>query len=105
MCTNEVEQNPVYNGPEKLKISVASWIDLLGYGRQISDANFNPTDPEAYEPHSRLVDFRKIVSEYAEKKDLKTLVLNDGAVAYQDLTCSSHDTFSFFKKSWKLYKK
>ena len=103
MYTNDVEQNQTCNGQEKRKVSVASWIDLLGYGQQISDANFDPNDSKAHRSHTRLAEFREIVSNYSKCNDLKNLVLNDGAVVYQDLTCSSNDTLSFFNKSWELY--
>ena len=100
MCTNRADQNPTFNKMDKRIVAVASWIDLLGYGQQISDANF---DPRAEEPHKRLWRFRKTVAEYARKRNFQTLVLNDGAVAYRDLTCNSADTLNFVKKSWELY--
>ena len=102
MCTNKIEQSPTHNEKDEI-VSVVSWIDLLGYGQQISVANFDPKDPEAKKPNSRLKAFRDAVNEYGEQKKFHTLMLNDGAVIYRDLTFDSADTLDFLEKSWGLY--
>ncbi|WP_171946452.1 hypothetical protein [Hyphomicrobium sp. CS1GBMeth3] len=36
------------------QVSVACWIDLLGYGRMISEAGFNPLHPKAKDAIKRI---------------------------------------------------
>ena len=88
----------------KRRTSLASWIDLLGYGKEIGKANFDPLNEEAKEPHDRLEEFHKTVKKHAKRKCFPTLVLNDGVVAYRDLFCDdASDTRDFFHRSLELY--
>lgn len=107
MCANEAEQNLAKGEKKESKriVSVASWIDLLGYGWQIGSVNFDPYNPNAQEPHKRLRKFHKTVECKAKQRVFPTLVMNDGAVAYRDLTSNSSDTYDFLKNSWDLYSK
>jgi len=90
----------------KRRVSLATWIDLLGYGKKIGTANFDPNNPKAQKPQDRLRRFHDIVKENAETEFFPTLVLNDGVVAYRDLRKDdASDTNDFFHRSLKLYSK
>lgn len=85
------------------QVSVACWIDLLGYGRMISDAGFNPLHPKAKEALGRIRAFHKIIAEHSTRR-FPTLVMNDGAVAYRDLSMrDSLVTYDFISRSWDLF--
>jgi len=85
------------------QVSVACWIDLLGYGQMISEAGFNPLNKKAKEAIRRIRRFHKTISEHSARY-FPTLVMNDGAVAYRDLSMRarsvSHD---FLSRSWTLF--
>jgi hypothetical protein len=66
-------------------ISATAWVDLLGYGSMIADAELNPIDPRAKAAVTGLRTFHRIVSDHSGRY-YKTLVINDGAVAYRDLS-------------------
>lgn len=84
-------------------ISVACWVDLLGYGSQISKGNFNPLHPESAKAISRLRRFHRIVAECSLRR-FPTLVMNDGAVAYRDLSYRTRwVTYEFLQDSWKMF--
>ena len=108
MCTNEVKISPVDSKltvkKNARRVCLASWIDLLGYGKQIGEANFDPNNEKAFEPHKRLRNFHKLVEKHAKRDKFPTLVLNDGVVAFRDLLSDdASDTYDFFYRSWKLY--
>ena len=107
MCTNEVKINPVDSKPTAKKsrrVSLASWIDLRGYGEEIGAANFDPYNERAFNPRKRLMSFHKLVEKYAKTDKFPTLVLNDGVVAFRDLlSTDASDTYDFFGRSWRLY--
>ena len=85
------------------QISVACWIDLLGYGQQISASNFNPTHPSARAALSRIRAFHSIVAQHSART-FPTLVINDGAVAYRDLSLRhSNVTFDFLARCHRLF--
>lgn len=65
--------------------SIACWIDLLGYGGVISRARFSPTHAEAKSAIDRLRRFHRLVAEHSSSR-FPTFVINDGAVAYRDLS-------------------
>lgn len=84
-------------------IAVACWIDLLGYGAMIAEANFNPLHPKAAESMRRLRRFHSIVASHSARH-FPTLVMNDGAAAYRDLSLRSRGpTFDFLMRAWRLY--
>jgi hypothetical protein len=96
---------PVRTGAGDLpfKVAVASWIDLLGYGKMIGTGKLNPAAPEAKEAISRLRAFHRIVAKHSNSK-FRTLVLNDGAVAYRDLSPqSSSITYGFLRRTFDLF--
>ena len=85
------------------RTSVALWIDLLGYGSMISQAGFNPLHPAAKEALARVRRFHALVAEHSHR-NFPTLVMNDGAVAYDDLSMrSSSKTYDFLFRAWNLY--
>jgi hypothetical protein len=85
------------------QISVACWIDLLGYGGMIAEAGFNPLHPEAKAALVRLRRFHSIVASHSVRY-FPTLVMNDGAVAYRDLSLRSRSvTHDFLCRAWQLY--
>jgi hypothetical protein len=85
------------------QISVACWIDLLGYGKMISKAGFNPLDPTSTAARLRVREFHYVVAKLSGRT-FPTLVLNDGAVAYRDLSLRSASvTQDFLQRCWTLY--
>lgn len=84
-------------------ISATAWVDLLGYGSMIADAGLNPIDPRAKAAVTRLRTFHRIVSEHSGRY-YKTLVINDGAVAYRDLSLRDNGvTHDFLQRSQQLF--
>lgn len=91
-------------GKSPFKVSVACWIDLLGYGQMISKAKFNPMRPQAVDALQRLMIFHRILADHSTRQ-FPTFVMNDGAVAYRDLSLSDQSvTYDFLIRSWKLFK-
>jgi len=83
--------------------SVACWIDLLGYGSMIANANFNPLHPNSKLALKRLRAFHEIVARHSART-FPTLVMNDGAVAYRDLSFrGSSVTYDFLARAWSLF--
>ena len=66
-------------------ICSTAWVDLLGYGSMIGDAGLNPVDERAKMAVTRLRAFHRIVAEHSGRH-YRMLVINDGAVAYRDLS-------------------
>ena len=84
-------------------VAIVCWIDLLGYGSMIADADFNPLHPKASDAMRRLRRFHEIVASHSARH-FPTLVMNDGAAAYRDLSLRSRGpTFDFLMRSWNLY--
>lgn len=106
MATTQASNPAIRKGGAKslpFKIAITAWIDLLGYGEMIADVDYNPIAINALKPLSRLRNFHKIVAEHS-KRDYRTLVLNDGAVAYRDLSLRGQGpTVDFFCHSWELF--
>ena len=83
--------------------AVASWVDLLGYGAMIAEGQFNPLRQESIRAGQRLRRFHAIVAAKSSRH-FPTLVMNDGAVAYRDLSFrSSSVTYDFLRRSWDLF--
>jgi hypothetical protein len=86
---------PAIEGPKVAKgrkfpiaVSVACWVDLLGYGAMIAEARFNPLHHRSNEAFQRLHNFHSAVAASGHRY-FSTLVMNDGAVAYRDLSMRS----------------
>jgi hypothetical protein len=85
------------------QIAVVCWIDLLGYGAMIAEADFNPLHPNAALALARLRRFHQIVAAHSARY-FPTLVVNDGAAAYRDLSLRSRaPTHDFLMRAWKLF--
>jgi hypothetical protein len=83
--------------------AVVAWIDLLGYGEMISNAGFNPLHPSSAAAKKRLSEFHRVVAAHSGRK-FPSLVINDGAVVYRDLSYRSASvTFDFLQRSWNLF--
>lgn len=85
------------------QVSISCWIDLLGYGESLAVAGFNPLDPLATDAVRRLRRFHELVAVHSRRR-FPTLVMNDGAVAYRDLTWNTRwTTFEFLTDSLRLF--
>lgn len=83
--------------------AIAGWIDLLGYGGMIAKAGFNPLHPESTAAKRRLRQFHEVVASHSGRT-FPSLVMNDGAVIYRDLSYRSASvTFDFLQRSWALF--
>jgi hypothetical protein len=83
--------------------AVACWIDLLGYGAMISEAQFNPLHQKSKLALRRLRRFHEIVANHSLRY-FRTLAINDGAAAYRDLSLRSRSvTYDFLVRSWSLF--
>jgi hypothetical protein len=84
-------------------IAVVCWIDLLGYGAMIAEADFNPLHPKASEAMQRLRRFHEIVALHSARH-FPTLVMNDGAASYRDLSLRSREpSHDFLNRAWNLF--
>jgi hypothetical protein len=87
----------------KFETSCVAWIDLLGYGSSLEAVHFDPTTSVAENALDRVRRFHEIVTK-ASKKLYPTFVLNDGAVAYRDLSPRSKEvTYDFISRSFDLF--
>jgi len=69
----------------------------------ISSANFNPLHPESLSARKRLRKFHETVASLSARF-FPTLVLNDGAIAYRDLSYRSASvTYDFLSRCWTLF--
>lgn len=85
------------------QVSVAAWVDLRGYGSEIEKSGFNPLHPAASDALKRLREFHLNVAN-CSRRIFPTLVINDGAVAYRDLSLRSRSvTHDFVSRAWKMF--
>jgi hypothetical protein len=100
-------QPPIASGRARnlpFQVAAVCWVDLLGYGGMIGAAGFNPIAPEAKAAITRLRSFHRIVAEHGGRH-FRSLVLNDGAVAYRDLSLrSSGVTYDFLTRAFLLFR-
>lgn len=84
-------------------VSTVCWIDLLGYGAMIAEAGFNPLHAKSVAAIGRLRRFHAIVAKHSTRY-FPTLVMNDGAVAYRDLSLRTKSvTHDFITRAWALF--
>ena len=82
------------------QVAIVCWIDLLGYGAMIAEADFNPLHGKATEAMRRLRRFHQVVAAHSFRL-FPTLVMNDGAAAYRDLSLRSRGpTHDFLMRAW-----
>jgi hypothetical protein len=85
------------------QVAVVAWTDLLGYGAMIADADFNPLHPKAAAAISRLRSFHGLIAA-SSSRAFPTLVMNDGAAAYHDISLRNRSvTYQFVMNSWSLF--
>lgn len=83
--------------------AAVAWVDLLGYGGMIAEAEFNPLHERAAAAIKRLRTFHSIVAEKSGRA-FPTLVMNDGAAGYRDLSMRARSvTHEFIVNSWDLF--
>ncbi len=69
----------------------------------MSAARFNPLRSDARQALNRLRTFHAVVAEHSARH-FPTLVMNDGAVAYRDLSLKSRSaTHDFLTRAWNLF--
>lgn len=86
-----------------VEVCAAAWIDLLGYGTMLRQADFDPTSPQAEAAIGRLNQFHAHVAKAATKYST-ALVINDGAVICRDLSARSVSvTFDFIRRVAELH--
>lgn len=91
------------NATFPFQVAIVCWIDLLGYGAMIAEADFSPLHPKASEAMKRLRRFHEIVASHSSRH-FPTLVMNDGAAAYRDLSLRSRaPTHDFLTRAWNLF--
>jgi len=86
-----------------IEVSACLWVDLLGYGSMLREDSFDITKPTAKKAVERLFDFQDIVAKHSMKL-FPTVVLNDGCVAYRNLSPRSKSvTYDFLRRSHLLH--
>jgi hypothetical protein len=102
---SSLKPNPIVgrNITFPFQVAIVCWTDLLGYGAMIAAADFNPLHPKSAEALSRLKRFHAIVASHSAR-DFPTLVMNDGAAAYRDLSLRSREpTYDFLMLAWEIF--
>lgn len=85
------------------QVAICAWVDLLGYGAEIKKAHYNPLDPQAKAAVKRIRQFHQVVADHS-LRDFPTLVMNDGATAYRDLSYRTRwTTYDFVQRSYRLF--
>jgi hypothetical protein len=84
-------------------VSCVVWMDLLGYGSQILDANLDPSFPTARQAVDRLKRFHSTVASHSDPF-LPALLLNDGAAMFRDLSYRSRSvTYDFLTRALAVH--
>ena len=84
-------------------ISVVAWVDLLGYGAQISKANFDLTNKNSLEATKRIRRFHKVCADHSSR-NFPSLVINDGCAFYRDLSLRTNSvTYDFLRRSYAFF--
>lgn len=87
----------------EFEVSACLWVDLLGYGSMLQDAGWDPTSPGAKAALNRIVAFQDVVSKHSTRH-FPSFVMNDGAIAYRDLSPRTRGvTLDFLTRSAKLH--
>ena len=66
-------------------ICLVAWMDLLGYGTQISVSGLNPIDPSAIKATERIDRFAQIIKRHSHRF-FPSLLINDAAAFYRNLS-------------------
>jgi hypothetical protein len=87
----------------EIEVSACLWIDLLGYGSMLQEAGWDPTSPGAKAALHRIVTFQNVVSRHSTRH-FPSFVMNDGAIAYRDLSPRTPGvTLDFLSRAIKLH--
>lgn len=87
----------------RVEVSCVAWIDLLAYGSMLREAKFDPTDPRTTIAIERLESFHQVVAKHSSKHS-PSIVMNDGAVIYRDLSPRAHSvTYDFLARTFHLH--
>lgn len=85
------------------QVSICCWVDLLGYGAEIRAADYNPLHPQAKAAANRIRQFHQVVANHSART-FPTLVMNDGAAAYYDLSYRTRwPTYDFVQRAFRLF--
>jgi len=88
---------------KKYVVACVAWMDLLGYGSMLTNANFSPKDPTTNKAVQRLRHFQKITAQQAAKS-FPVMQLNDGVAFFTDLSRRSTSvTTDFLQRSIKAF--
>ena len=86
-----------------IELSCVAWMDLLGYGAMLQQAQFNPNDKRAVLAIRRLKDFQQTVMQHAHAV-FPAMPINDGVAYFADLTRrSTSKTADFLRRSIEAY--
>ncbi|HGS5282480.1 TPA: hypothetical protein ACPVXP_004562 [Vibrio parahaemolyticus] len=95
--------NTAKGSKRRIETSCVAWFDLLGYGKMLRAAAFDPTHESTELAIQRLDSFQALIEKHTCKSFL-TLALNDGGAAHRDLSPrDSSVTYDFIKRSFNLY--
>lgn len=84
-------------------VAIVCWLDLLGYGKQMNAARFDPAHRLAERPLSRLRAFHEVVRRHSGS-GFPTLVMNDGAAVYRNVApVRTGSIWRFVERCWQLY--
>lgn len=87
-----------------VEVSCIAWIDLLGYGAMLREAAFDPTDSRTSDALDRLNAFHEDVARHSCKYS-PSVVMNDGAALYRDLSPRTGDvTYDFLRRILQLHR-
>lgn len=87
----------------KIEVACAAWIDLLGYGAMLQSAGFDVTSPATADAINRLSEFQRLIASKSCRY-FPTFVMNDGAVAYRDLSPRTNTvTYDFIRRAYDLF--
>jgi len=86
-----------------IEVACVGWIDLLGYGAMLEKSSFDLLDPVAELAIERLHYFHEIVGKRS-CRFMPTFVMNDGAVAYRDMSPRARSvTYDFLSRCIDLF--
>jgi len=92
-----MSKNPRFKKGRNLPFTVScvAWMDLLGYGSMLREAQFDPTSELANDAIIRLKRFQDIISDQANRY-MPAVCVNDGAILYRDLSYRSNSVTADF---------
>lgn len=87
-----------------IEVSASLWVDLLAYGSMLEAAQWDPTSDAAAAALARIVEFQRLITKHSTRH-FPTFVMNDGAIAFRDMSPRSCGvTFDFLKRAIALHR-